>query len=184
MVDRKKKNIFELTQCSVAQYKEKTKLPVITLLDDVRSMYNVGAVFRTCDAFLVKKLILCGITGCPPHPEISKTALGADESVEWIYEPDALEECKRLQKEGWKVCVLEQAHSSIKLQDFKSIPGEKYVLVAGNEVKGVNQAIVDLADIILEIPQGGVKHSLNVSVSVGIALWQMVAESLNEALVK
>lgn len=154
------------------------KLPLAVLLDNVRSMHNVGSVLRTSDAFLISEVILCGITGCPPHPEISKTALGADESVAWRYEKDALETVVKLKKEGWTVCVLEQAHGSIPLQDFSPSPDLKYLLVAGNEVEGVDQRIVDLADVILEIPQHGVKHSLNVSVSVGIALWQFVSSSL------
>ena len=150
------------------------KLPVKILLDNVRSAYNVGSVFRTSDAFLIDEVILCGITGCPPHPEISKTALGAEESVSWRYSEDALEAVMNMKKEGWLICVLEQAHDSIPLQNFIPSSDIKYLLVAGNEVEGVNQKIVDLADIILEIPQHGVKHSLNVSVSVGIALWKMV----------
>ena len=177
-MDREKKNIFELTNCSVEQYRNQAKLPVAVLLDNVRSMYNVGSVFRTSDAFLVSELILCGITGVPPHPEISKTALGADESVKWRYETDAVAEVARMKKEGWLVCVLEQAHRSIPLQRFNISPELKYLLVAGNEVEGVNQAIVDMADFILEIPQHGVKHSLNVSVSVGIAMWQMLRLTL------
>lgn len=177
-MDRNKKNILELTHCSVEQYKEKNKFPVSVLLDDVRSMYNVGSVFRTSDAFLVHELILCGITGIPPHPEITKTALGAEESVKWRYEKDALETVIKMKEEGWIVCVLEQAHNSLPLQNFKLLPENKYLLIAGNEVDGVNQKIVDIADLVLEIPQHGVKHSLNVSVSVGIALWQMVAVKL------
>lgn len=175
-MDRKKKNIFELTNCSVGQYRQKEKLPISVMLDNVRSMYNVGSVFRTCDAFLIREVVLGGITGCPPHPEISKTALGAEESVAWRHCQDAVEEVRRMKQEGWMVCVLEQAHSSIALQNFVASvePEMKYLLVAGNEVEGVSQEIVDLADFILEIPQHGVKHSLNVSVSVGIALWQLV----------
>ena len=173
-MDREKKNILELTNCSVSQYKQMEKLPVAVLLDNVRSMYNVGSVFRTSDAFLISEVILCGITGRPPHPEISKTALGAEESVKWRYIENPLEAVKEMKKEGWLVCVLEQAHGSIPLQNFIPSSDLKYLLVAGNEVEGVSQDIVDLADIILEIPQHGVKHSLNVSVSVGIALWKMV----------
>ena len=177
-MDREKKNIFELTNCSVSQYREKEKLPVAVLLDNVRSMYNVGSVFRTSDAFLVSEVILCGITGCPPHPEIAKTALGAEDSVEWKYERDSLLAVEKMKKEGWLICVLEQAHGSIPLQDFIPSSSEKYLLVAGNEVEGVSQKIVDLADLIIEIPQHGVKHSLNVSVSVGIALWQILSVRL------
>lgn len=150
------------------------KLPVAVLLDNVRSMYNVGSVFRTCDAFLISEVVLCGITGRPPHPEISKTALGAEESVNWRYCEDALKTIKEMKKEGWLICVLEQAHGSTPLQKFIPSSDLKYLLVAGNEVEGVSQQIVNMADIILEIPQHGVKHSLNVSVSVGIALWKLV----------
>lgn len=174
----RKKNILELTNCSVSEYRKMEKLPVAVLLDNVRSMYNVGSVLRTCDAFMISEVVLCGITGCPPHPEITKTALGADESVEWHHEKDALEAVEKFQREGWTVCVLEQAHGSIPLQSFDASADKKYLLVAGNEVEGVDQRIVDLADVILEIPQHGVKHSLNVSVSVGIALWQLVEKRL------
>ena len=174
-MSREKKNIFELTNCSVAQYRQLEKLPVAVLLDNVRSMYNVGSVFRTSDAFMVSEVILCGITGCPPHPEIAKTALGANESVSWRYEEDALETVKEMKRRGWIICVLEQTHGSIPLQNFSLESEKKYLLIAGNEVDGVNQKIVDIADTVIEIPQHGVKHSLNVSVSVGIALWQMLS---------
>lgn len=167
-----KKNIVELTRISQEDYRRKEKMPVILLADNVRSMHNIGSFFRTADAFLFREIILCGISGRPPHPEIAKTALGAEESVSWSYEPDALEAVRRLKGEGYIICVLEQAHESIPLQDFRPTKGMKYVLVAGNEVEGVNQAIVDLADHVLEIPQMGTKHSLNVSVSAGIAMWQ------------
>ena len=152
------------------------KLPVAVLLDNVRSMHNVGAVFRTADAFLLDCVYLGGITGCPPHQEIKKTALGAEDSVRWEHIEDALDFAEVMKKKGWKICVLEQAHNSLPLQHFTSQPSERYLLVAGNEVEGVNQKILDIADIVLEIPQHGVKHSLNVSVSVGIALWQMVKD--------
>lgn len=173
--ERRKKNIMELTNCSVREYKEKEKLPLILLADNVRSMYNVGAMFRTADAFLLKEMILAGITGCPPHPEITKTALGAEESVAWRHVDEAYDEVRNLSKNGWRICVLEQTHNSVPLMEFKCKAKEKYVLVVGNEVKGVDQKIVDIADYVLEIPQGGVKHSLNVSVSAGIALWQMIS---------
>lgn len=174
-MERLKKNIIELTNCSLREYKEREKLPVSVLLDNVRSMHNVGSVLRTADAFMLEEVILCGITGRPPHPEISKTALGAEESVKWSYAEDALLAAEQKKREGWTLCVLEQAHGSIPLQEFTPFPGAKYLLVAGNEVDGVAQSLVDIADVVLEIPQHGVKHSLNVSVSVGIALWQLVA---------
>lgn len=174
MESREKKNIIELTNCTVKEYRRMEKRPLKVLVDNVRSMYNIGAIFRTADAFLIDEIILGGISGCPPHPEITKTALGAEESVAWRHCPDPYEETLRLQREGWRICVLEQAHDSIPLQTFWRQEKERYVLVVGNEVKGVDQRIVDVADVILEIPQGGVKHSLNVSVSTGIALWQMI----------
>ena len=169
----KKKNIAELTNCSVEEYKEVKKLPFCILLDNVRSMQNVGSILRTSDAFLVEEVIMAGITGIPPHKEISKTALGAEDSVSWRYVKDAVEECVRMKADGWTVCVLEQAHGSIDLMEFSSEEGKKYLLVVGNEVSGVDQRIVDMADIILEIPMHGVKHSLNVAVSAGMAIWRM-----------
>lgn len=172
MSDHRKKDIIELTRCSLADYRRMEKLPLTVMADNVRSMYNVGALLRTADAFLVKEVVMAGITGVPPHPEITKTALGAEDSVEWRHVDEALEEAVRMRNEGWRVCVLEQAHDSVPLQDFHTVPGDKYLLVVGNEVKGVDQRIVDIADFILEIPQHGTKHSLNVSVSAGIALWQ------------
>lgn len=168
---RKKKNIIELTRCSVSEYRCKEKMPIVFVADNVRSMYNVGSFFRTADAFLIDKLYLCGITGCPPHAEISKTALGAEDSVAWEYFDDSVECVKRLKESGYRVCVLEQCHDSANLSDFSIKMGEKYALVAGNEVEGVSQRIVDMADFVLEIPQCGCKHSLNVSVSAGIAMW-------------
>lgn len=172
-MNHRKKNIIELTNCSLAQYREKDKLPVAVLLDNVRSMYNVGSIFRTSDAFLISEVILCGITGRPPHPEISKTALGAEESVRWEHAEDAMEKIKEMKCKGWKICVLEQAHGSIPLQDFRVEKDTPYLLVVGNEVDGVSQEIVDAADFILEIPQHGIKHSLNVSVSAALALFHL-----------
>lgn len=171
----RKKNIIELTNCSLSQYREKDKLPVSVLLDNVRSMYNVGAIFRTADAFLINEVILAGITGSPPHPEIAKTALGAEESVSWRHVSDSFEECVKLKNEGYCLCVLEQALDSVPLQDFTTTLDSRYLLVVGNEVTGVDQRIVDIADVVIEIPQEGVKHSLNVSVSTGIALWAFVS---------
>lgn len=169
----RKKNIIELTRCSVAEYKEIQKLPLIVVTDNVRSMHNIGSIFRTCDAFLIEEIILGGISGCPPHPEISKTALGAEDTVAWRHENNIVEEIEKLKREDWKVCVLEQVHNSIPLNEFKAKEGEKLVLVVGNEVSGVDQDIVDIADYVLEIPQYGTKHSLNVSVSAGIAIYHL-----------
>ena len=169
----KKKNIAELTNCSVEEYREVEKLPFAILLDNVRSMQNVGSILRTSDAFLIEEVVMAGITGVPPHKEISKTALGAEESVCWRHVEDAVEECSRLKAEGWTVCVLDQAHGSIYLMDFSPSAGGRYLLVVGNEVSGVDQRIVDMADVILEIPMHGVKHSLNVAVSAGMAIWKI-----------
>ena len=187
MLDRKKKNIVELTRCSVEEYRGISKLPLMLLTDNVRSMHNIGSLFRTSDAFRVSEILLGGISGCPPHPEISKTALGAEESVCWRHVDDSYQEAKNLQAQGWRVCVLEQTHNSIMLQDFhinsnkkeeregeeREERDEKYFLVVGNEVEGVDQRIVDIADYVLEIPQEGTKHSLNVSASAAIALFQL-----------
>ena len=187
MLDRKKKNIVELTRCSVEEYRSMSKLPLMLLTDNVRSMHNIGSLFRTSDAFRVSEILLGGISGCPPHPEISKTALGAEESVCWRHVDDSYQEAKNLQAQGWRVCVLEQTHNSIMLQDFHINSNkkeeregeegeereEKYLLVVGNEVEGVDQRIVDIADYVLEIPQEGTKHSLNVSASAAIALFQL-----------
>ncbi len=171
----KKKSIAELTNCSVEEYREIPKLPFAILLDNVRSMQNVGSILRTSDAFLVEEVIMGGITGIPPHKEISKTSLGAEDSVDWRHVENSVEECVRLKEEGWTVCVLEQAHGSIDLMDFQAEEEKKYLLVVGNEVSGVDQRIVDMADIILEIPMRGVKHSLNVAVSAGMAIWKMAS---------
>ena len=172
-MERRKKNIVELTRCSVEEYRGMGKLPLRVMCDNIRSMYNIGAIFRTSDAFCVEEVILAGISGRPPHPEIAKTALGAEESVRWRHVEDAVEEARRLQGEGWKVCVLEQTHNSQALQDFRAERGSRYLLIAGNEVEGVDQRLVDMADHVLEIPQCGVKHSLNVSSSASIALWEL-----------
>ena len=147
------------------------KLPLAVLLDNVRSLQNVGSIMRTSDAFAVREVICGGITGVPPHPELSNTALGAEESVLWRHVEDSIEECRRMQAEGWKICVLEQVHGSIALDDFQAVSGERYMLVFGNEVEGVDQRIVHLKNLDIEIPMYGAKHSLNVSVSGGIALW-------------
>ncbi len=169
----KKKSTVELTLMSVEEAVAARKLPLAVVLDNVRSLQNVGSVMRTADAFAVAEVICCGITGVPPHPELSKTALGAEDSVRWRHAEDSVAECRRLQADGWRLCVLEQVHGSIPLDRFEAREGEKYALVLGNEVAGVSQEIVDMADCVLEIPMHGAKHSLNVSVSAGIALWQM-----------
>ena len=176
----RKKNILELTRCSAEEYRLMPKRPLKVVADNVRSMHNIGSIFRTADAFLVEELILGGISGQPPHPEITKTALGAEDSVKWRHVADTLKEIKRLRSEGWSICVLEQAHDSIPLDSFEAGEGKKLVLVVGNEVSGVDQRIVDEADYVLEIPQYGTKHSLNVSVSAGIAICRLSTELASE----
>ncbi len=169
----RKKNIVELTRTTLEQYAASPKRPVRLLLDNVRSMQNVGSLLRTCDAFAIEEVVMAGITGCPPHPEISKSALGAEESVRWRHVDDAVAECRRLRSEGWTLLALEQTHGSVPLQDYRPEPGSRCLLVVGNEVEGLSQEIADMADTCLEIPQCGVKHSLNVSVSGAIALWHL-----------
>ena len=169
----KKKTIVELTNCSVEEYRDMKKIPFRILLDNVRSMQNVGSILRTSDAFLIEEVVMAGITGIPPHKEISKTALGAEESVSWRYVENAVGECAALKEQGWTVCVLEQAHDSLDLAGFTAVSGRRYLLVVGNEVDGVDPAIVDMADMVLEIPMHGVKHSLNVAVSAGMAIWKI-----------
>ena len=161
----------ELNRLEPEEFKSAEKRPVILLLDNVRSLHNVGSAFRTADAFRVKKILLCGITGTPPNREIHKTALGATESVGWEYHQNSAEAAGALKKEGWKLIVLEQTSGSIPLQKFMPEKNEKYCFVFGNEVAGVEDEIIKLADTTLEIPQFGTKHSLNISVSIGIVMW-------------
>lgn len=169
---RKLKN-EELERLSVEEFKVGSKTPVVLVLDNVRSMNNIGSAFRTADAFAVEKIYLCGITARPPHREINKTALGATESVEWEYVENTTELVKRLSEEGYQVAAIEQAEGSTKLQEFQPEEGHKYALVFGNEVFGVEQDVVSYSDFCLEIPQYGTKHSLNISVSIGIVVWDV-----------
>lgn len=169
--ERRKKNILELTRIGLDDYRRSGKIAVKVALDNVRSLNNVGSLLRTSDAFLIDELLLCGITGTPPNPEIHKTALGAEDSVAWRHCPDTLEEMQRLKADGWRICVLEQTHNSVSLPEFEPEKSGKYVIVAGNEVHGVAQEVVDMADVVIEIPQYGTKHSLNVAVSSAIAIW-------------
>ena len=153
---------------TVEEFKRADKTPLIVVLDDVRSLYNVGSVFRTCDAFRVEAVWLCGITACPPHPEIHKTALGAEDSVDWRYFKTATEAVDALHADGYEVLAVEQCEGSTKLDEFRPVAGKRYAVILGNEVKGVHQEVVDMSDGCLEIPQFGTKHSLNVSVTAGI----------------
>ncbi len=167
----KKKTILELDRISQEEFKKKNKIPLIVVLDNVRSLNNVGSVFRTSDAFLVKAVYLCGITATPPHPEIHKTALGAEDSVEWRYFEDTNDAVDKLHEEGYIVYAIEQVENSIILSDLQLNKNSKYAVVLGNEVKGVQQNVVDRCDQSIEIPQFGTKHSLNVSVTAGLVIW-------------
>ena len=148
------------------------KLPLVVVLDNVRSLHNVGSVFRTSDAFRVERIVLCGITATPPSAEIHKTALGAEDVVEWQYFESTVDAVATLRGEGCKIYSIEQCQGSIALQDFETVPGERYAVVLGNEVKGVQQVVVDASDGAIEIPQFGTKHSLNVSVTAGMVIWE------------
>ena len=163
----------ELGRLSVDQYREAEKSPLAIVLDNVRSQHNVGSAFRTCDSFRIGKLYLCGICACPPSPEIHKSALGAEFSVDWEYCRETPDLIRRLKGEGFTIVSVEQAENSTSLDKFKPEEGKKYAYVFGNEVKGVSQEVVDGSDFCVEIPQFGTKHSLNVSVSIGIVLWSI-----------
>jgi tRNA G18 (ribose-2'-O)-methylase SpoU len=169
---RKLKN-SELGRLNVEEFKQIAKIPLIVVLDNIRSLNNIGSVFRTSDAFLIEKIYLCGITAQPPHKDIHKTALGATETVEWEYVEDTLTLIEKFKNSKIKVLAIEQAENSTMLQDFTVEPNQKYVVVFGNEVKGVQQKVVSASDYCIEIPQLGTKHSLNISVSVGIVLWDL-----------
>ena len=168
-----KLKITEMERLSVEEYRKSDKTPLVVVLDHVRSLYNVGSVFRTADAFRLEGVFLCGITACPPHTEIHKTALGAEDSVNWEYFKDTKEAVVRLHEEGYKVLAVEQCKGSTLLNDELKIENQKCAIVLGNEVKGVQQDVVDMCDGCLEIPQFGTKHSLNVSVTAGIVIWQL-----------
>ncbi|MDE6490392.1 MAG: RNA methyltransferase [Muribaculaceae bacterium] len=167
-----KKTIWDLNRDSVDAYQSKSKLPLVLVLDNIRSLNNIGSIFRTSDAFLVERLCLCGITATPPSPEIHKTALGAENSVAWKYYADTLDALSELKAGGYTVCALEQVKGSVSLERFPVQPDGRYALVLGHEVDGVSQAVVDACDYCIEIPQHGTKHSLNVAVTGGIAIWQ------------
>lgn len=163
----------ELERKSVEEFRAAEKLPIVLVLDNVRSAYNVGSVFRTADAFPVEEIYLCGITGYPPHKEILKTALGATETVKWKYSKSTLEVIAELKNTGYKIFAIEQAEGSIMLNNFKlSTSNNKIALVFGHEVNGVQQDIMNVCDGCIEIPQGGTKHSLNIAVSAGVVLWE------------
>lgn len=165
---------------TVEQFHDAEKLPLVVVLDGVRSLYNVGSVFRTGDAFRIQGVVLCGITAIPPNAEIHKTALGAEDSVAWHHFADTMEAVNWLREEGYTLLAIEQCEGSTMLQDFEPANGEKYAVVLGNEVKGVQQQVVDACDVCIEIPQFGTKHSMNVSVTAGIIIWQIFNKLKNQ----
>ena len=172
----RKLKITELNRLSVDEFKHADKLPLVVVLDEVRSLHNIGSVFRTSDAFLVNRIYLCGITATPPHPEMHKTALGAEDTVDWKYVKNTMEAVEELHNEGYTVLAIEQVEGSTMLDQLSLDPDKKYAIVMGNEVKGVQQEVVNACDGCIEIPQYGTKHSLNVSVTTGIVLWEFAAK--------
>ena len=174
----RKLQVEELCRMSVEEFKEAKKLPLVMVLDNIRSLHNVGSVFRTADAFRLQSIYLCGITACPPAAEIHKTALGAEDTVAWKYYEDTMDAVAQLKADGYEVIAVEQVEGSYKLGAFRIDPNKKYALVMGNEVKGVRQDVVDACDGALEIPQYGMKHSLNVSVSAGIVMWDIASQMI------
>ncbi len=171
----------QLERPSVEAFKKQTKLPVTLVLDQVRSMHNVGSAFRTADAFALEQIILCGITGTPPHREIEKTALGATQSVAWQHVAETVQAIRQLRDAGYRVVAVEQAAGSHALHQFAPAPTEKYALVFGNEVHGVSDEVMAMVDSCIEIPQSGTKHSLNIAVSVGIVLWEFYTKLRHNA---
>ena len=168
---RKLKN-SELNRLSIEEFKKSGKTPLVVILDNIRSLNNIGSVFRTSDAFLIEKIILCGITAKPPHKDIHKTALGATESVNWEYTESTIDAVDKLKYEGYNIVSIEQTEKAIMLQNFEIEKNKKYAVIFGNEVKGVQQEVVNLSNYSIEIPQYGTKHSFNISVSAGIVLWE------------
>lgn len=175
----KKLKLWELERVSEEEFKQLEKHPIIVVLNDIRSLNNIGSFFRTADAFKVEKIYLCGITATPPHRDIQKTALGATDSVEWEHRENIVDLLKELQDAGVNVCSIEQTEKTTFLQDVNNLPNEKYALVFGNEVDGVDQEVIDLSDYIIEIPQFGTKHSLNVSVCAGVVIWEFAKKNFN-----
>ena len=172
-MEHRKLKITELNRISAEEFKKADKLPLVVVLDNVRSLHNIGSVFRTSDAFRVECIYLCGITAVPPHPEIHKTALGAEFTVDWKYVDNAIEAVDNLRQKGYIVYSVEQTENSIMLENIRLEQGKRYAVVLGNEVKGVQQEVIDHSDGCIEIPQYGTKHSLNVSVAAGIIIWDL-----------
>ncbi len=174
----RKLSMDELGRKSVSEFKQARKNPLIVVLDNIRSMHNVGSVFRTADSFLVEAICLCGYTPQPPHRDIQKTALGATESVDWLHYPTTLEAIHALKSKGYTIYAIEQTQGSISLANFSSQPDEKLAIVFGNEVEGVDNDVLQSCDGSIEIPQLGMKHSLNISVAAGIVIWKLVEQTL------
>ena len=172
-MEHRKLKITELNRISAEEFKKADKLPLVVILDNVRSLHNIGSVFRTSDAFRVECIYLCGITATPRHPEMHKTALGAEFTVDWKYVNNAVEAVDNLRQEGYVVFSVEQAENSIMLENIQLEQERRYAVVLGNEVKGVQQEVIDHSDGCIEIPQYGTKHSLNVSVTAGIVIWDL-----------
>lgn len=172
----KKLKLEELNRVDIAEFKQQEKLPIVVMLDNVRSMHNVGSIFRTCDGFSIEKIVLCGITAQPPHREIEKTALGATLAVEWEHFPNTLDAIEQFLGEGYEIIAVEQASGSTMLHTFLPVPTKKYVLIFGNEVEGVQDEVMEKIDACLEIPQFGTKHSFNIVISAGIVLWDLFAK--------
>jgi 23S rRNA (guanosine2251-2'-O)-methyltransferase len=178
-MQQEKKTMPELNRLNNNEALQAPKIPVVLLLDNIRSMNNVGSIFRTCDGFAVHTLFLCGLTPAPPHRDISKTALGATDSVPWQYAEDTLNLIKQLKAKDYEVFAIEQVHNSISLENVKFTTDKKYAIVMGNELEGVDQNVIDACHGTIEIPQGGAKHSFNVSVSAGVVLWECFKQLLN-----
>jgi 23S rRNA (guanosine2251-2'-O)-methyltransferase len=168
----KKRKLWELNRVTEEEFKAQQKNPLVIVLDDIRSLNNIGSFFRTADAFNVSKIYLCGITACPPHKDIHKTALGSTETIDWEYRENSVEICSELKSSGYSLCTIEQTEQTVFLQNINELSDPRFALVFGNEVNGVKQEIVDLSNYVIEIPQFGTKHSLNVSVCAGIVLWE------------
>lgn len=178
MKNRKLKN-SELDRKTTSEFKAAKKTPIVIILDNVRSLNNIGSIFRTADAFLIEKIYLCGITATPPHKDIHKTALGATDTVTWEYSEDVLAVIKDLKAQNWQIYAVEQAENALFLDKFQPQKGQKLAVIFGNEVKGVQQKVVSVSDAVLEIPQLGSKHSLNIAVSAGVVLWDLFSKIKN-----
>ena len=175
----KKLKNSELNRKSISEFKKSKKIPTIIILENIRSAHNVGAVFRNSDAFIIERIILCGITPCPPNRQIAKTALGATDSIKWEYEEKSQQIIKKLKKEGYSIISIEQVENSTRLENFKIEKHKKIALIFGNEINGVEQESINMSDEVVEIPQYGTKHSLNISVCSGIILWEIFKNNKN-----